>query len=1193
MRLLQIFTFLFLTSNICLAQNIWTDASDVLSNIQDTRIQLPNNYRALNLDFDGLKSILENAPMEFTDAARNEPLVITLPMPDGRMENFEVAISPMMEQGLADKFPEIKTYIVQGVDDPTASGRLDVNAKYFNAFIISSTNSLLINPANDVYLSFYKKDQVMPKTAQHECGFDNQQLDINNAFTRTTFSVGEELRTYRFAVNATGEYSNFHSSSQDIGEVVAAITTSVNRMNTVYERDIAVRLILVSNNDVLVHFVPSLDPFTNGNAGAMLGESQQHLNNVIGVDNYDIGHVFTTSGAGLAQLESVCSNGKARGVTGVQPPIGDFFSIDYAAHEVGHQFGANHIFNNCGGNENPGTGFEPGSGATIMGYAGLCGSNNLQFSSDDYFNGINVQEMTSFIDNGGINCANTITTGNTPPTLSILDGGFHIPISTPFELTATATDVDGDMLTYCWEQFDGSFQAVPLGSPSGSAPLFRSFQPSASPTRVFPSMNKVVGNNYFSQDEYLPTYARELNFNVTIRDNNAGAGGIAFEGLTFDVTDTAGPFVVTSPNTNIDWEVGAFTAVQWDVANTDASPVNCQLVNISLSVDGGFTYPFILAENVPNNGETFVSVPNEITNNARIRVQAADNIFFDISNNNFSIVPPSQPGFSYGLTPSQQDVCLPNNAVIDVITSSLLGFNDSVTLTITTPLPTGAMASFSNNPALPAEGSQLILDLSNVTVDVDDTFPLTIEAMVPGVDTSYRTVEVKIISNDFSDFELESPMDGLAGASELPIFNWKGNSAADNYFIEVATNPTFESNNIFTSGTTTDTFFSPLTQLDVNQTYYWRVRPANECGEDAFTNIRSFHTLSLNCSAYENNTVNNISSAGTPTVENKIMVTSGGSISDLNIAKIKGVHDAIQHLDISLISPTGTEVVLLSNDCGNTSTFDFGLDDESPLDLNCPPMGGTIYKSPVPLTVFDNENPMGEWTLRTTVNSTSGNGGAIQKFYLEICSSVSSNPPSLITNDTLPLPSNQARQITDEFLLVEDANNEAFELEYTIVTAPQYGQLFFLGNEISVGDNFRQSSLDAGNVTYIHDGGTELFDAFTFTVTDGEGGFIGTPQFNIKIDESVMVGIEDVFENNDVRIFPNPNDGNFNILFQQSISEKINLQLTNLQGQLVFEKNMENISHQVNVQTNSLPAGIYFLQLKTEFGQLVRKIIVD
>ena len=1190
MRLFQIFTFLFLTSNICLAQNIWTDAPDVLSDIQDARIQLPNDYRTLNLDFEAMKSVLENAPMEFTEAAKNQPLVIALPMPDGRMENFEVAASPMMEQGLADKFPEIKTYIVQGVDDPTASGRLDINAKYFNAFIISSKNSLLINPANEVYLSFYKKNQITPKTTSHECGFDHQQSNDNNAFTRTTFSIGEDLRTYRFAVNATGEYSSYHTNTQDVGEVIAAITTAVNRINTVFERDIAVRLILVADNDQVVYFVPGIDPFSNGNAGTMLGESQQNLNDVIGFDNYDIGHVFTTAGAGLAQLESVCGNGKARGVTGVQPPIGDFYSIDYASHEIGHQFGANHTFNNCGGNENPSTGFEPGSGATIMAYAGLCGSNNLQFNSDDYFHGISVQEMTSFIDNGGINCATTIPSGNTPPSLNIMNGGFHIPISTPFELTADASDVDGDMLTYCWEQFDGSFIQYPLGSPAGTAPLFRSFQPDASPTRVFPKIEKIVNNNYFSQDEYLPNYARELNFNVTIRDNNAGAGGIAFDALTFDVTDAAGPFEVMTPNTNIDWEVGDYTAVQWDVANTDASPVNCQLVNIALSIDGGFTYPIVLAENVPNNGEAFIVVPDNLTNNARIRVQAADNIFFDISNTNFSIVPPSQPGFSYVLTPNQQDICLPNNAVIEVVTASLLGFNDSIQLSITTPLPTGATASFNNNPALPADGSQLTLNLSNV--NTNGTFPVTIEALVPGVDTSYRTVNVRMISNDYSDFALESPVDGLNGASELPMFSWLGSDAAQNYFIEVATSPTFESNTIFSSGTTPDTFYAPLSQLAIDETYYWRVRPSNECGEGVFTNIRSFHTISLNCNSYEDNTTNNISSSGTPTVENKINISTGGEISDLNVAKIKGAHDAILHLDFTLVSPSGTELLLLSGPCGNTSTFDFGLDDESPLPFGCPPIGGGIFKSPVNLSTFNGENPMGEWTLRTTVNNTAGNGGAVQRFHLQICSSVSTNPPFLVRNDTMPLPSSQARQITDEFLLVEDDNNESFELEYTVVKAPQHGQLFFLGNEVNVGDNFRQSSLDGGNVVYIHNGDPELFDDFTFTVTDNEGGFIGTPQFNIKIDENVMINVDDIFVNNDVNIFPNPNDGNFTIIFQQSISERINIQLTNLQGQLVFEKNMDNISHQMNIQTNGLPTGIYFLQMKTEGSQMVKKIIV-
>ena len=1187
--ILSTLVLLFISLNL-FSQNPWTDISkNAITNLhEETFNSLPSEYRVVNLNFAELKNHLANAPMEFTEAAKNNPLLVALPMPDGTMQNFEVAKSPMMEQGLADKFPEIRTFTLQGVDDPTAVGRMDFNSTNFHAFLRSANDAFLIDPAGDHYLSFYKKNKYAPKNARPECGFEHADDDhILQAATRTTFSVGEELRIYRIAVSTTGEYAAYHGGT--VASVIDAIVTTINRINTVYEIDIAARLVLIANNDQLVFLDADDDPFDNNSSGGMLNQNPTTINTIIGAENYDIGHVFATGGAGLAGLGVVCSNGKARGTTGVFPPIGDFFDIDYVSHEIGHQFGASHTFNNCGGNESSGTAFEPGSGSTIMAYASLCGVNNVQFSSDPYFHGISLQNIFNFMDAGGVDCAEMMPTNNTPPTVEIIDGGFNIPISTPFELTANGNDADGDVLTYCWEQFDTGTTST-LGMPMGNAPLFRTYLPTTSPTRVFPKIENVINNNLFTGVEYTPDYERGLTFNVAVRDNNAGAGGITWDELHFDVTETAGPFEVLNPNTATTWEVGKWLEVNWDVANTDNIVVDCQRVNIKLSVDGGYTYPYLLTDNVPNNGSAFISVPNFLTNQARVRVEAADNIFFDISNTNFTIAPASQPGFSYFITPNFQEICLPANATIDIVTDSLLGYNDAITYNITSVIPAGIISNFSANPALPSEGSSLILDMS--TYGFTDTFDVTIQTIATGLDTSYRTVTIRTIGNDFSGLAMETPADGATGISELQQFNWHSAQAADQYFVQIARSPTFDPSTIHEQLITTDTFFSSSTQLAISTPYYWRVRGSNECGDQDFLATKSFHTQVFACENYENNTSETIPSTGQATIENKITVPTGGSISDLNISKIKGNHSNMNHLDVSLISPTGIEVVLFSNICLTTTSFDFGLNDEAAQSINCPPNNGSQFTPQNPLSAFDNETAEGEWTLKTFVNSTAGNGGKISEFHLELCADVTLNAPYLVTNELLPVPPSQGRQITGEFLLVQDDNNVPMELEYILVTAPEHGQIFFLGNPVNVGNIFRQSSLDAGNVIYVHNGDANQFDSFTFTVTDGEGGFLGTPQFNIEIDPNAIVNINEVLQDDEIRIFPNPNDGNFNLLFEKPVWGNLDLKMYNVHGLLILEKNLERGSFNFKIQTPSIAAGIYFIKIETANEFLVKRIIV-
>jgi hypothetical protein len=470
----------------------------------------------------------------------------------------------------------------------------------------------------------------------------NQLTAIRASGAALTVS-GTQLRTYRLAMAATGEYTAFHGGT--VAGALAAINTTMNRVNAVYEREVAVRMVLIANNNLIIYTNASTDPYTNSDGGAMLDQNINNLNSVIGTANYDVGHVFSTGGGGIAYLGVICNNGyKGGGVTGSGSPVGDPFDIDYVAHEIGHQFGGNHSFNGnasaCNGNGNSGTAYEPGSGSTIMAYAGICGSQDLQPNSDDYFHGANFDEIIAHITLGSGNSCGVVTnTGNTPPTANA-GASYTIPRQTPFTLTGAGNDVNGDSLTYNWEQFDLGAAGAPNNNTN--PPFFRSFKATVSPARTFPKWSDII-NNSTTIGEILPNVTRTMNFRLTVRDNRSGGGGVNFASTTVNVTTAAGPFQVTAPNTAVSWAASETRTVTWNVANTTAAPVSCPNVKLRLSTNGGSTYPITLLASTPNDGSADVTVPNNPTTTARVQVMCANNIFFDISDVNFTItgVPPA------------------------------------------------------------------------------------------------------------------------------------------------------------------------------------------------------------------------------------------------------------------------------------------------------------------------------------------------------------------------------------------------------------------------------------------------------------------------------------------------------------------------------------------------------------------------
>ncbi|WP_337873093.1 reprolysin-like metallopeptidase [Ignavibacterium sp.] len=637
----------FISPSIFPQENIWTEKQETEIVLRGERVIIPQAYKTFSLNKNALINLLSQAPMESNSFIPQRTIEIELPMPDGELQKFMFVESPVMAPELAAKYPEIKTYLAKGITDPYAVCRFDYTPQGFHAMILSPNGRVFIDPYSkgdtENYISYYSRDYIK-ENALFDCEVisdESRQQELNYLKENKLFTpTGPQLRTYRLAVATTGEYSAFHGGTKPL--VMAAVVTTVNRVVGVYETDLAVRMVLIPNNDTLIFLNASTDPYTNNNGSTMLGQNQTTIDNYIGNANYDIGHVFSTGGGGVAYLGVVCVAGlKARGVTGSPAPIGDPFDIDYVAHEIGHQFGGNHSFNGnagacSGGNRNASTAYEPGSGSTIMAYAGICSPQNLQNNSDPYFHVVNFNEIVSYTNFGsGNSCAQITSTGNSAPTVTVPTGGFYIPKSTPFALTGSATDPDGDALTYSWEEFDLGPAGHP-NSPSGNAPIFRVFNPVTSPTRTFPKLSSLLSNTQV-MGEILPAYARTLTFRLVARDNRPAGGGVNYAQMQFQVDGNSGPFTVTSPNTNVSWPGLSQQTITWNVSNTNIAPVNCTNVNLLLSVDGGQTYPFILTANTPNDGSELVTLPDNPTTTARIKVEAAGNVFFDISNFNFTI----------------------------------------------------------------------------------------------------------------------------------------------------------------------------------------------------------------------------------------------------------------------------------------------------------------------------------------------------------------------------------------------------------------------------------------------------------------------------------------------------------------------------------------------------------------------------
>ena len=677
----------------------WQPINETKISVNGKRDIVPNTYKTFHLDMTNLKTLLATAPSDKMVSVKNSSVIVELPMPNGKIEHFSVVESPVMDEALQASYQNIKTYSIHGIDDIYASGKLDVTEFGFHGMVRSPNGDAYIDPYckwnTADYISYYTFDFEKPFIDRGICEGAIGENNSTQKVSAPTIQIcaGTNLRTYRLAIACTGEYAvaATGSATPTKAQTLAKVVTSVNRVDGVYETEAAIRMVLVSTT-TLVLFTTAGTGFTtsdNNNASTLISKSQSVITNTIGSANFDIGHTFSTGGGGLAQLGCVCNtSSKASGITGSPSPVGDPYDIDYVAHEMGHQFGGDHSFKSalgsCGGNGNLSTSMEPGSGVSIMAYAGICSTDDLAPHSIAYFHSVSFDEIMAYSNTGtGNSCPVNTATGNHAPAVTG-SASYVIPSSTPFSLTGSATDVDGDALTYQWEEADA---ATAFGNwNSGTKPFFRSYNPTTSPTRSFPILSSILAGpaSYTTViGEFLPTTAQTLKFRLTARDNKMGGGGLCYAVSTITVSAT-GPFAVTSQSTTgISYPAGTSQTITWNVNGTNAAPVNCANVNIYVSINAGLTYSLVLA-NTPNDGTENVAMPSLTVTSAtcRVKVESVGNIFFDLNDKNFTITATTtglnQYANSAGLTLQLYPNPFSSSVKIDVLSSHYLDTDNAV-----------------------------------------------------------------------------------------------------------------------------------------------------------------------------------------------------------------------------------------------------------------------------------------------------------------------------------------------------------------------------------------------------------------------------------------------------------------------------------------------------------------------------------
>ncbi len=1200
LQLTLLFAF-FATAGFSQSDRYWSANSESQSKITTdkavARLSFPKEFKLFNLNIDPFRQTL------FTTVGKNaikHSTVISLPNADGNFEQFEIFEASNFEPDLQAQFPMIRAFSGKGITDKYARLKMSIAPNGIKAMVFrTDKDNEFIEPySNDHRIYAVFKSQRVKGGLPWTCSTDEHQSfnDLNAqiaASNRPTSSAGE-LKTMRLAQSCNGEYSNYFgaTSATDVALVLAAFNATLTRCNGVYETDLALHLNLIANTADVIYYNPATDPYTT--LGAWNGQLQTTLTNVIGAANYDIGHMFGASGGGgnAGCIGCVCGAQKGSGITSPADgiPEGDNFDIDYVVHEVGHQLGANHTFSM--GLEGSGVNKEVGSGITIMGYAGIT-NQDVAPHSIDIFHEASIQQIQNNLATKTCPITTNITATNATPVVAPVSN-YTIPKSTPFALTGSATDANaGDALTYCWEQNDNSTVQgnASVASPTKvGGPNWLSFRPTANPIRTCPILPTILAGNFITGPlpggdaianiEALSSVARTLNFRLTVRDNSPYSstvplkvGQTSFTDMTVTVDATSGPFLVTQPNTNVTWPGGSTQTITWDVANSTAAPVSCANVRILLSIDGGQTFPTVLVATTANDGTETVTIPGTATTTARVKVESIGNIFFDISNSNFTISAPAS-GYAFNsVAPATVSCAGPATATITLATTSLGGFVTPVNLTAA-GAPAGTTVSFSVNPVVPGNSTEVTLSNANTlspgTYDIivtgvagaitqNSTLSFTVQPGTPPSITS-QPAAIAVCSGDNAVFTVAAAGTGLS-------YQWQVSTAGGAFTDIIGANAA-----TYTIATTT--------ALNNNQ---YHVIVSYQCG----TTTSSDATLTINTAANittqptggaplcaGDNYTFNVAATGT-SISYQWQVSTDGGLTYTNIAGATN----------NSYSITGVTTAL------NGNLYQVSITSAS---AACPapavsvPVSITVNPLPVIAATAD---AIAVCTATPVVLTATGAGTGGTYTWAPgglTGASVTVTPQVLPASPGVPNPIQYTATGTNSFGCVgtSSVTVTANPLPVVTLTATPANAPLIVGQTVLLKANVTP----AGVFTYTWDrngltipnttdslrvGITELGE-YGVTVSDITG-LCGSSSNKVTVIDSIT---------NKFYIYPNPNDGQFNIVFKNP-NIVGNVTVFDSRGARVYaniEKLVRTAYQQIAVDLRPAASGVYIVVIYDKSG---------
>jgi hypothetical protein len=933
MRKVLLVATALLCSTLAFAQDYWkshTDAARIVTDKAIARLAFPKDFKLFDLNVTPLRN-------EVFKAVGNHAIIISLPSADGEIEQFEIREASNFEPALQAKFPEIRAFSGKGITDGSATLKLSISPQGIQAMVFRTGKANeFIEPysADHTVYSVFKKQ---PKTLPWKCTTPEQKMatSIGNQLPNVTARSTGDMKILRLAQSVTAEYSNYFgaTSASQVSLVLAAVNATLTRCNGVYEKDLAIHLNLVATATSVFYYNPSTDPYSaasSGSGGAWNSELQNTLTSVIGAANYDIGHLFGASGGGgnAGCIGCICvDNSKGSGFTSPADniPQGDNFDIDYVVHEVGHQLGGNHTFSMS--NEGTGVNVEPGSGITIMGYAGITAQDVAPHSIDIY-HAATIAQIQANLSSKTCPVATSISGNNATPVVNA-GGNFTIPISTPFVLTGSATDANpGDVLTYCWEQNDNATSSQTGASSVASAtkatgPNWISYAPVTTPVRYFPKLATILagglvsgplsGGDAGANTEALSSVSRTLGFRLTVRDNAPYSstapvtiGQTNFANATITVTSSSGPFAVTAPNTNVSWAGNSSQSITWSVANTTTAPVSCANVKISISTDGGTTFSTLVAS-TPNDGSEVITIPNTPTTTARIKVEAVGNVFFDISNTNFTITSGSSCASPAGLT-----------AAAITTTSATIGWTAvSGAVSYDVDYKSTSSATWINV----ATGTTAVsAGLTGLTAGT--TYDYRVRTNCASGSSTYSAAQFTTTSSGTCNAPAGLTSAGVTATGAT--VSWTAVSGALSYDVDYKLNSSATWTNAVTGTTSISVNLSGLTSATL---YDWRVRTTCSSGNSAYSSAQFTTLTASGCANTLDNTTNG-TTAGAATIpfntsvtglispngdidHYKFVITSGGTIT-ITLGTLPGDYD------LKLLNSAGTQLAI--SQAGGTSS---------------------------------------------------------------------------------------------------------------------------------------------------------------------------------------------------------------------------------------------------------------------------------